>query len=67
MRVLSKPIKGDSKIVAGESGASGLGALIALIKSNKFYNNSLNENSNILIINTECDTDKIDSKRIIKD
>jgi diaminopropionate ammonia-lyase len=67
MRVLSKPIKGDSKIVAGESGASGLGALIALIKSNKFYNNSLNENSNILIINTEGDTDKINYKRIIKD
>ena len=67
MRVFSNPIKEDSIIVAGESGASGLGALIALKRLNKFYNNSLNENSNILIINTEGDTDKINYKRIIKD
>ncbi len=67
MRTLLNPFKGDSKIVAGESGASGLGALIALKRLKKYYNNSLNENSNILIINTEGDTDKINYKRIIND
>ena len=67
MRALSNPLKDDPKIIAGESGASGLGALIALKRLKKYYNNSLNENSNILIINTEGDTDKINYKRIIDD
>ena len=67
MRALSNPLKDDPKIIAGESGASGLGALIALKRLKKYYNDSLNENSNILIINTEGDTDKINYKRIIDD
>ena len=64
MRILSNPIKNDSIIIAGESGASGLGALIAL-KNDKKYN-LLNANLNILIINTEGDTDKDNYNKIMK-
>ena len=62
MRILSNPIKDDSVIIAGESGASGLGALIAL-KKNKEYNFL---NTNILLISTEGDTDKVNYKKIME-
>ena len=65
MCVLSNPIKDDSIIIAGESGGSGLGALIALNKNKKY--NLLNSNSNILIINTEGNTDKDNYNKIMKE
>ena len=64
MRILSNPIKDDSVIIAGESGASGLGALIALKKNKKY--NFLNTNTNILLISTEGDTDKVNYKKIME-
>ncbi len=69
MRILAKPLSGDPSIISGESGASGLGALIALIKDQrcKEFRNSIliNENSNILVINTEGDTDPVNYKNIV--
>ncbi len=55
------PEKNDQQIISGESGAAGLAALLALKEDNnlngaKEYLN-LNENSKILLFNTEGDTD----------
>ena len=69
MRLLAYPLNKDLRIKSGESGASGLGALLALSKEKKYteFNKkiSLNENSTILIINTESDTDSKNYKKII--
>lgn len=69
IRLLAYPLNKDLHIKAGESGAGGLGALLALSKEKKYteFKNkiSLNENSTILIINTESDTDSKNYNKII--
>ena len=69
MRILAQPFSGDPCIISGESGASGLGAMIALMtdeRCQKFQNSiSINEHSNILVINTEGDTDPINYRNIV--
>ena len=57
MRVLGNPLRGDEKIISGESGAVSLGLLHHLMKSNLKEKAGLNKNSKVLIINTEGDTD----------
>ena len=56
-------------IISGESGASALGALIGLCKTNKFRGFKgkiyLNEFSKVLVINTEGDTDPSNYQRVI--
>lgn len=60
MRVLGNPLGSDTKIISGESGAVPLGLLFAL---RTFGNRRacedimLDENSKVLLINTEGDTD----------
>lgn len=56
-------------IVSGESGAAGLGALLALLseKSDAVKKQFSLKNSNILVINTEGDTDPVSYKEIISD
>lgn len=60
MRVLGNPISSDEKIISGESGAIPLGLLYYLRKAGELKEVDeveLNENSRVLFINTEGDTD----------
>ncbi|HEY4543168.1 MAG TPA: diaminopropionate ammonia-lyase [Tissierellaceae bacterium] len=61
MRILSSPIFDDYRIISGESGAVGMGALYKICKDNKYEDLKveldLNSKSNILIISTEGNTD----------
>src|SRR5699024_6370951 len=61
MRVLGNPLYSDAKIVAGESGAVPLGLLYYLRKAigrdQDLADVGLNNESHVLIINTEGDTD----------
>ncbi len=71
MRILAAPLKGDPQIVSGESGAVGVG-VISLIMENDEYRElreelGLNEDSVILLISTEGDTDPIRYKEIVWD
>jgi len=69
MRALANPLIGDPMIVSGESGASGLAALIGLYENDDFKqfkkNIRLNETSTVLIFNTEGATDPISYKNVI--
>ena len=71
MRVLGNPLAGDTRIVSGESGASGVGAFIELMQDpncaaiRKAI--GLNEHSRVLAISTEGDTDKENYRRIVWD
>lgn len=71
MRSLAFPVKGDPVIISGESGASGLGALVGLCKISRYKkfkkDISLNKKSTILVINTEGDTDPMNYQRIVSD
>jgi diaminopropionate ammonia-lyase len=61
MKVLAHPFDEDTPIISGESGASALAAIIGLKKilnQNRDTDFSFSKNTNILIINTEGDTDK---------
>ncbi|MFL2961076.1 MAG: diaminopropionate ammonia-lyase [Candidatus Thalassarchaeaceae archaeon] len=69
VRILAHPLKDDMPIKSGESGASPLAALIGLLKSNELdgfkKKIKLNNRSNILLINTEGDTDRSNYERIL--
>lgn len=58
MRVLAGPAEGDTPVVAGETGAVGLGALLALQDDARARSTlRLGADSRVLLINTEADTD----------
>ncbi len=60
MRVLSSPLRGDERVVSGESGAAGLGLLAALLTGDYEAGRKqmgLDENSVVLLFSTEGDTD----------
>jgi diaminopropionate ammonia-lyase len=69
MRMYATPLKGDPFIVSGESGAVTLGALSAILTENgvdelkSFL--EIDEDSQILLINTEGNTDPIQFRQII--
>lgn len=69
MRVLGNPAGKDPKIVSGESGAAGLGLLYHLMTDAdaEEYRKTLglDENSKVLCINTEGDTDQENYKKIV--
>ena len=52
MRALGNPLKGDKRIISGESGAIGLGVLMHIKKDLE-----IGKDSEILLISTEGDTD----------
>jgi len=52
MRVLGNPLKGDKRIISGESGAIGLGVLMHAKEDL-----GIGKDSNVLLISTEGDTD----------
>lgn len=69
MRIYATPLKGDPFIISGESGAVTLGALVSVIQQKgleKLRNYlALNDESQILLINTEGNTDPVYFRKII--
>lgn len=61
MRVLSGPAENDPRVVSGESGAAGMGFLMALLQKEEYAGwrkeAGLDENSQVLLFSTEGDTD----------
>jgi diaminopropionate ammonia-lyase len=70
MRRFYRPLGMDPRLVSGESGSSGLAALLALTNSDKLASVRsklpLNQNSRVLLINTEGDTDPVNFQKIVK-
>lgn len=71
MRVYGNPLKEDPRVISGESGAVTLGLLYRLCKDERYINVreniGLNENSSVLFINTEGDTDPEHYRSIVWD
>lgn len=71
MRLLAAPIKGDTPVTAGESGAVTMGLLYNLMKNEEYKELrdqlKLNENSKVLLFSTEGDTDPGRYKSIVWD
>lgn len=69
MRVLANPVKGDEKIVSGESGAASFGCCFEILTDKELHTFKeklgLTEDSVILFISTEGDTDKANYERIV--
>ncbi|NHJ22001.1 MAG: diaminopropionate ammonia-lyase [Candidatus Lokiarchaeota archaeon] len=71
MRVLGNPLVNDPKVISGESGAVGLGLLIEILE-NKLFSGfkekmNLTEDSRILVISTEGDTDPDHYRNVVWD
>ena len=71
MRILGNPLPGDTRIISGESGAATLG-FVAEVMQNESLDYlrkqlELNEDSRILSISTEGDTDRVGYRRIVWD
>lgn len=71
MRVLAAPIKGDTPVTAGESGAVTMGLLYNLMTNDDYKELrdelKLDENSKVLLFSTEGDTDPGRYKSIVWD
>jgi len=72
MRILASPLKGDSQIISGESGSAvGIGTVTLLMERDEYKDIreklELNENSVVLVINTEGDTDPDKYREIVWD
>ncbi len=71
MRMLAAPVKGDSPVTSGESGAVGMGVISTIMK-NEAYKElrdalELNQNSRVLLFSTEGDTDPDKYRKIVWD
>jgi len=71
MRVLGNPLGDDKKVVSGESGAVTLGVVSKILSDNGFEDIKktlgLDENSVILLISTEGDTDYKHYREVVWD
>lgn len=71
MRIYALPVNGDEKIVSGESGAATAGAMSLILSKEELKevrdHMGLNEDSVILLINTEGDTDPENYRKIVCD
>jgi diaminopropionate ammonia-lyase len=69
MRILGNPIKGDKQVISGESGAVTTGLLIEIMTNYNYKELrnklKLDENSRVLLISTEGDTDPYKYKNIV--
>lgn len=69
MRILANPLGDDPKVVSGESGAAGLGLAVEILRREDLADLKerlgLDENSRILCISTEGDTDRENYRRIV--
>jgi diaminopropionate ammonia-lyase len=70
MRRYYHPLRGDPRIVSGESGSSGLAALLALTTSEKLAGVRarlpLGPQSRVLLLNTEGDTDPENFRKVVE-
>ena len=70
MTTYHRPYGDDPQIISGESGAAGLGALLALCELDKASEAReklrLGEGSTVLLLNTEGDTDPVSYRRICR-
>lgn len=61
MRVLGNPYKDDKKIISGESGVAPFGAILKILTDDRYEDErkelNINENSNLIFVSTEGDTD----------
>jgi len=71
MRVGGVPLQGDPYIIAGESGAVSLGALMFIMELDRYKHIrkalGLDENSRVLLVNSERNTDPDDYRRVVWD
>ena len=71
MRVLGNPLKGDDRVISGESGASTLGFVAEVLQNESLdwlrKQLKLDENSRILCFSTEGDTDRENYRNIVWD
>ncbi|SFD30546.1 diaminopropionate ammonia-lyase [Clostridium uliginosum] len=69
MRILGNPLRGDKKVISGESGAVTSGLLYEIMKNDKYKDLKesleLDENSKVLLFSTEGDTDPEKYKEIV--
>ncbi len=69
MRVMASPLNGDTQIVSGESGAATLGCIYNILTDESLVDLKneleLNENSNLLFVSTEGDTDKENYRNVV--
>jgi diaminopropionate ammonia-lyase len=69
MRVLGNPIGTDARIIAGESGAAPLGFVYEVMNNPELVTTrqdlNLGKDSNVLVINTEGDTDPDSYRKIV--
>lgn len=61
MRLLGAPLKGDTQVISGESGVAGFAAFLAIMQDDKLSDLKqlldINEQSRVLFVSTEGDTD----------
>ena len=71
MRILGNPLRGDEKVISGESGAVTTGILACIMQDENLADLrkelKLDENSKVLLISTEGDTDPDKYKSIVWD
>ena len=71
MRMLYHPCGKDPQIISGESGAAGLAGLLALLNNHNLaparQRLRINNQTRVLVINTEGDTDPEGFRRIIEE
>lgn len=69
MRILGNPPKGDERVISGESGAAALGCVAEIMTNNNLAwmreRLKLDENSRVLFMSTEGDTDKENYRDIV--
>jgi len=69
MRVLGAPLDGDSRVVSGESGASGMGFLFELLSNDELADlrsdAGVGKDSHFLLFSTEGDTDPESYREIV--
>ncbi|WP_270563007.1 diaminopropionate ammonia-lyase [Clostridium beijerinckii] len=71
MRILGNPLKGDTGVISGESGAVTTGALYEIMTNDEYKDLKevleLDENSKVLLFSTEGDTDPEKYREIVWD
>ncbi|GEP64293.1 PLP-dependent lyase/thiolase [Clostridium beijerinckii] len=69
MRILGNPLKGDTSVISGESGAVTTGALYEIMTNDEYKDLKealeLDENSKVLLFSTEGDTDPEKYREIV--
>lgn len=71
MRMLGVPVRGDPKVISGESGAVGMGLAAALMETDEYKDLrdviGLDRNSQVLMFSTEGNTDPMKFRKVLWD